>query len=142
MAFGLLFVVLVAVLAALAVRRMSTHPPVSAPDGHALRRFFQYLLLYGLLVVACVGVSGLLGQLLDRGVVLAVDASELARNLAFTVVGVPAFVGVALWSHRRLAADATEARSLGWAFYVAAACLTSLLTAMTGLGHVLEWPRG
>jgi hypothetical protein len=142
MVSGLLFLVLVAVLVALAVRRMSRHEPVSAPDGHALRRFFQYLVLYGLLVVVCIGLSGLLGRLLERDVVLAVDASELARNLAFTVVGVPVFVGVALWSRRRLAADADEARSLGWAFYVTAASLTSLLIAMTGLGQVLQWATG
>ena len=142
MVAGLLLLVLVAVLVVLAVRRMNTRQPTSAPDGHALRRFFQYALLYGLLVVACIGLSGLLGQLLDRGVVLAVDASELARNLAFTVVGVPVFVGVALWSSRRLAADAAEARSLGWACYVTAASVTSLLAAMTGLGRVLEWAAG
>jgi hypothetical protein len=136
---GLLFLVLVAVLVAVAVRRMGARSPERPPDGQALRRFFQYVLLYGLLIVVCIGLSGLLGRLLERDVLLAVDTSELARNLAFTVVGVPVFAGLALWSRRRLAADEDEARSFGWAFYVTAAAVTSLLVAMGSLGQVLEW---
>lgn len=139
MVSGLLFVALVAVLVTVAVRRMSGRAPERSPDGQVLRRFFQYALLYGLLVVVGVGLSGLLGRLLERDVLLAVDTAELARNLAFTVVGVPVFVGLALWSRRRLAADADEARSFGWAFYITAASVTSLLVAMSNLGQVLEW---
>ncbi len=142
MAFGLLLVILVVVLVVLAVRKANAREGGGAPDGHTVRRFFQYLLLYGLLVVVGIGLSGLLGRLLEWDVLVTADDAELARNLAFTVVGVPVFVGVALWSRRRLAADADEARSLGWAFYVTAASLTSLVVAMTGLGQVLEWATG
>ena len=142
MAFALLLVILVVVLVSLAIRRAGAREGVGAADGHAVRRFFQYLLLYGLLVVVGIGLSGLLGRLLERDVLLTADEVDLARNLAFTVVGVPVFVGVALWSRRRFLADADEARSLGWAFYVTAASLTALVLAMTGLGQVLEWATG
>ncbi|HLN79181.1 MAG TPA: DUF5671 domain-containing protein [Nocardioidaceae bacterium] len=142
MAVGLLFLILVAVLVVLAVRKVGAREGGGAPDGHGVRRFFQYLLLYGLLVVVGVGISGLLGRLLERDVLAAGDETELARNLAFTVVGVPLYTGVALWSRRRFAADTEEPRSLGWGFYITAASLTSLVLGMTGLGQVLEWATG
>ncbi|HEX2858527.1 MAG TPA: DUF5671 domain-containing protein [Propionibacteriaceae bacterium] len=111
-------------------------------EAHAVRRFFQYLLLYGLLMVVGVGVSGLLGRLFDGQLRLAGDEAGLARDLAFTVVGIPLFAGVALWSRSRFRAGPEESRSLGWAFYVTAASVTALVFAMTGLGQVLEWAFG
>lgn len=143
MVVGLLLVILAVVLVTLAVRKANAGEGSGRPsDGHAVRRFFQFLLLYGLLVVVGVGLSGLLGRLLEWDVLVAGDEAALARDLAFTVVGVPVFVGVALWSRRRFVADSDEARSLGWAFYVTAASLTSLVLAMTGLGQVLQWATG
>ncbi|MGZ4494615.1 MAG: DUF5671 domain-containing protein [Nocardioides sp.] len=142
MVAGLLFLVLVVVLVVLAVRKASARGAGAPTDAHALRRVFQYLLLYGLLVVLALGLSGLLGRLLERDVLVTGDRVGLARDLAFTVVGGPLFVGVALWSRRRFAEDREEARSLGWAFYVTAAALTSLLVAMTGLSQVLRWAVG
>ena len=106
------------------IRKAGAGGTAGPADGHTVRRFFQYLVLYGLLVVVAVGLSGLLGRLLDRDVLVSADEAQLARDLAFTVVGVPLFAGVALWSRRRLADDPAEARSLGWAFYVTAASLT------------------
>ena len=111
-------------------------------EAHAVRRFFQYLLLYGLLIVVGVGVSGLLGRLFDGQIRLAGDEAGLARDLAFTVVGIPLVAGVALWSRSRFKAGPEESRSLGWAFYVTAASVTALVFAMTGLGQVLEWAFG
>lgn len=139
MVVGLLFVILVAVLVVLAIRKANAREKGTPSDGHAVRRFFQYLLLYGLLVVVGIGLSGLLGRLLERDVLVTADQAELARDLAFTVVGLPLFAGLVLWSRRRFAEDADEARSLGWAFYITAASLTSLVMAMTGLSRVLEW---
>lgn len=146
MVVSLLLLVLVVTLVVFAVRK-ATHrgaggPTAGPADGPSVRRFFQYLLLYGLLVVVAIGLAGLLGRLLERDVLAAADDAELARNLAFVVVGAPLFVGVALWSRRNLSQDADEARSLGWACYVTAASLTTLLMAMTGLGPVLEWATG
>ena len=111
-------------------------------EVHSVRRFFQYLLLYGLLIVVGVGLSGLLGRLFDWRVRLAGDEAGLARDLAFTVVGIPVFVGLALWSRSRFRANSTEARSLWWALYVTAASLTALAFAMTGLSRLLEWALG
>jgi hypothetical protein len=142
MVVGLLILVLLAAAVVMAVRKaVSREGGGRVADGHAVRRFFQYLLLYGLLVVVAVGLSGLLGRLLERNV-LAADESALARDLAFTVVGVPLFAGMALWSRRRFAETPDEARSPAWAFYVTAAALTSLVVAMTALVQVLSWATG
>src|SRR6478735_3393830 len=109
MVIGLLLLVLVGVLVALAVRKAAQRERGGPAGAHALRRFFQYLLLYGLLVVVGIGLSGLLGRLLERDVLVSADQTELARNLAFAVVGVPLFAGVALWARRGFAANADEA---------------------------------
>ena len=121
MVVGLLFLVLVVALVVLAVRKANARAGRTATsDVTTLRRVFQYLLLYGLLVIVAIGISGLLGRLLETDVLVTGDESALARDLTFTVVGVPLFVAVALWSRRRLAEDADEARSFGWAVYVTA----------------------
>lgn len=107
--------------------------------GHGVRRFFQYLLLFGLLIVAAIGLAGLLGRLLEGETLVDVDQAGLARNLTFTVIGLPLYLGVAAWSRRRMADDPGELRSLGWAFYLTAASVVSLIVTMFALYDVLEW---
>jgi uncharacterized protein DUF5671 len=138
---SLLLLVGLGVVAVVAVRRMTARGGGPATEGHAVRRLFQYLLLYGLLIVVATGLSGLLGRLLSAPLATA-DQSELARSVAFTVVGVPLFVLVALWSRRRLAEDPLEAASPAWALYITAASLTSLVVAMLALHDVLSWAAG
>ncbi len=100
MVVGLLFLALVVTLVVLAVRKVVGREAGGPADAHAVRRFFQYLLLYGLLVVVGIGLSGLLGRLLERDALVVGSEQALARSLAFTVVGVPLFVGLALWTRR------------------------------------------
>ena len=114
----------------------------ATPDGHGVRRFFQYTLLYAMLVVAAIGLAGLLERLFDRRAVVTADEAGLALSLAFTLVGVPLYAGLAVWSRRTLAADPREARSIGWAFYATAATLTSLGLGMAALAGVLFWAVG
>ncbi len=133
---SLAVLVLLGVVIVLAVRRAPATPG-GGSDGHAVRRFFQYLLLYGLLVVGATGLGELLGRALDRSTVLASDPTGLARDVAFTVVGLPLLTLLALWSRRRVAADPEETGSLGWAFFVTAGPLTALAVAMTALHDVL-----
>ena len=142
MATALLIPVLLVALVVLAVRKARGRDEDAPPDGHALRRIFQYLLLYGLSVVVAIGLTGLLGRLLEGATLVRSDQAELARSLAFTVVGVPLSAAVALWSRRKLADDTAEARSLGWASYVTAASLTCLLMTMTAAVSVLRWAAG
>ncbi|SOC51426.1 DUF5671 domain-containing protein [Ornithinimicrobium cerasi] len=125
-------VVLVVVL----VRRRGSGPgqaPVQAPgSGAGVRRFFQYLLLVGLLLAAASGVTGLLGRLLDTGRTLATDDATLALQLALALVALPLWGLLAWWTARRAAADPSELRSAGWTAYLTIVGLVSLVTAMVG----------
>jgi hypothetical protein len=140
---ALLLLGLVVAAVVFGTRRAADRSPADGlGDGHLVRRFFQYLLLYGLLVVTASGVSGLLGRALDRDTLAAADEGSLARSVAFTVVGVPLFVGVALWSRQGLRHDPEESRSFAWAAYVTVGSLTVLGVAMTALHRVLTWAVG
>ncbi len=101
--------------------------------GQEVRRFFQYLLLLGLLVAAASGVAGLLGRLLgpllDPDPVLVADDADLALQLTFTLIALPLWGLLAWWTSRRLRTDPQEPRSLGWAAYLTLAGLVSLLVA-------------
>ncbi|GAA5162204.1 DUF5671 domain-containing protein [Ornithinimicrobium tianjinense] len=108
--------------------------------GQSVRRFFQYLLLLGLLVAAAAGVTGLLGRGLDRlddAPTLVVDDSTLALQLALTIIATPIWLVLARWTHRRAVADPRELSSLGWAAYLTLAGLISLVTAMVGWTRTL-----
>ena len=115
-------------------RRGDDHGPAgdgaSTSAGHAVRRFFQYLLLLGLLVAAASGVSGLLGRLLEPGAELVRDDAGLALQLTFTLIALPLWGALAVWTDRRLGRDPGEARSPGWAVYLTLAGLISLVVAM------------
>ena len=122
-----------------AVRQFVGRDGVGGSDGRGVRRFFQYLLLYGLSIVAAVGLSGLLGRLLEGPTLVSDDGPALARALTFSVIGVPLFWVVGTWSRRRLQEDREEARSLGWTFYATAAPVTALAVAMFALHDVISW---
>jgi hypothetical protein len=125
------------------IRQMLGHDaPVQQGRAHGVRRFFQYLLLYGLLWVAATGVAGLLGRLFDLGRTITSDPADLALSTAFTVVGVPLYAVVAVWTRRTFRADPRESRSRGWTLYVTAASLTSLGVGLSGLHSVLSWATG
>jgi len=130
----LILVVVVVVIRKLFVKKSATSSP-----GHSLRRFFQYVLLYGLLVVSASGLSGLIERLLSRDTAIVISNSALARNLSFTVVGIPIFLVLAIWSRRRFDDDVTEKLSLGFRLYMIAAPLTALIVSMAALNDILKW---
>ncbi len=113
-----------------------------------VRSIISYLLLFALVVIAAVGLSGLLGRLLGEGAETATaDVAGLARSLAFTLVGGP--LAVLLWRvvWRQLG-DGAERGSVSWGLYVTGAYLISLITAASSLlgalstligGHSLQW---
>lgn len=106
-------------------------------DGAGIRRFFQYLLLYVLMVLAVIGVADLLGRAAG-GPPTTGDEDELARVLAFAVLGSPMAAGVAVWTRRSLRRDPGERTSVAWALYLTAGSLTALAAgvaeAQQGLG--------
>ena len=134
----LLLVLLAAVAAVSALVGRRRHPgagaapPGSHAEGTGIRRFFQYLLLAGLLFASASGVTGLLGRLLDREAVLVEDEGALALQLTFTLVALPLWLALARWTWRRLHSVPHETSSAGWALYLTAVGLVSLVVAMTG----------
>jgi hypothetical protein len=106
--------------------------------GSGIRRFFQYLLLAGLLFASATGVTGLLGRLLDRGDVLVEDEAALALQLTLTLIALPLWVLLGRWSWRRLHSAPAEARSAGWAAYLTVVGLVSLVVAMTAWHEALS----
>jgi hypothetical protein len=125
------------VLVVLLVRSRSARTGGGPADGRSVRRFFQYLLLYGLMIVAVVGVSDLLARAVD-GPDVSADDSDLARVLAFALFGVPMVAAVAAWTRRELRRDPAERRSLGWAVYLTGATLTSLVVGIVTLHEGLS----
>ncbi|MDJ0339088.1 DUF5671 domain-containing protein [Cryobacterium sp. PH31-O1] len=117
------------------VRRSAGQPgSTSAPTA---RRVVVYVLLFALVVIAAIGLSGLVGRLLDTsslptGTNLAgSDVSALARSLAFTLIAGPfaALLWWVLW--RRLAS--AERDSIAWGLYLAGMQTVSLVTATSAL---------
>ena len=94
-----------------------------------VRRLITYLLLFALVVIAAVGLSGLLGRLLVADTVLATaDVAGLARSLAFALIGGP-LAALLWWVVWRRLDDETERASIGWGLYV-----TARLRALPGAG--------
>lgn len=137
---SLLIPILLIALVVVLVRKASERG--EGGDGHGIRRFFQYLLLYGLLIVVALGLSILLNRVFPVSALIDRSARDLARGLTFTLVGGPLYYGVAVWSWRHLRRDPAEARSLGWAFYSTVATLTALIVTMVSLYQVLAWLAG
>ena len=113
-----------------------------------VRRLITYLLLFALVVVAAVGLSGLLGRLLVADTVLATgDVAGLARSLAFALIGGP-LAALLWWVVWRRLDDETERASVGWGLYVTGAYVLSLVLATSNLlstvttligGRSLQW---
>ncbi|MFC8502361.1 DUF5671 domain-containing protein [Pedococcus sp. NPDC057267] len=139
---ALLLLVLLVVGVVLASRRFAGRTAAGPVDVHVVRHFFQYLLLLGLLVVTAIGVSGLLGRALEGGTLARADETDLARNLTFTLVGLPLLLALAISTRRQLQQQAEEGRSTAWAAFVTVASLTALAVTVSAVQVVLDWAVG
>lgn len=136
---GLLFPIILIALVIFGIRKFKSGDAHGAIEGHTVRRFFQYLLLYGLIVISSIGLTGLLGRLFQRSTLVAASQSDLARNLSFMVVGVPLYIILALWTRRKFAEDSSEETSFGWSFYLTLTSVTSLIVGMLALNDIVGW---
>lgn len=103
--------------------------------GVGVRRFFQYLVMLVTLVLAGIGLAGLLDAVFSDEATT--DSAAVARSIAFVVVGLPVFAGLAWYTRRRLD-HPSEVRSFGWAAYLTMALIGSLVAAMVFLTTVAD----
>ncbi len=103
-----------------------------------LRSFFQFGVLFALLVIVANGVAGLLGRLINPSSLVLADDSSLARNLSFVVVGLPLLIVIGLWTRKGFRNDPHLSREPLTAFFVLLATMTSLLMALTSTTSTLH----
>jgi hypothetical protein len=136
--FFLVLVVGFVVVVARGAARRSAAPSTGStggPSGSAAsaRRVVVFALLFALVVIAAVGVSGLLGRLLDpTSAPAGSDTGELAQSLAFTLIGGPLALVLWWWQWRRID-DLQERASTAWSLYVAGMSTLALLVSASTL---------
>lgn len=98
-----------------------------------VRRIIVFVLLLTLVVIAAIGIAGLIERIIGAGATLAGDDAGLARSLAFAIIGAPLAGVLWWWERRRLASDAFERASLVWTLYLTVATLAALITSVSAL---------
>lgn len=131
----------------------ATVPPVpTRPGGSAqgaVRRLIVFVLLFVLVTITAIGVSGLLERVIDVGRPLAGGGTdELALQLAFALIGGP-LAALLWWASWGRLAEPAERDSVAWGLYLAAMLTVALVSATTAIAGSLttlvdgEWdPAG
>lgn len=113
----------------LILKAVGKRGPESAQTGESVRRFFQYTFLLGAYLLVATGVGGLVAEFLPgRGSVITRDDTTLALTFSFLLVGIPSLFGLAKWTQRQIE-QPSERGSLGWALFLGAASIISLLVS-------------
>ncbi|WP_232819122.1 DUF5671 domain-containing protein [Homoserinimonas sp. OAct 916] len=98
-----------------------------------VRRLIVVILLFSMVVIAAIGVTGLLERAFESGSALAgSDASGLARSLAFTLIAGP-LAALLWWFVWKSLRDHRERSSVSWALYLTAMCSLALITSASTL---------
>lgn len=139
MIFALIFQLLFVGLLIFGAFKLFSRTSRRGGSEFSIRRLFHYSLLFFSLVILGVGLTGLLGRLINFGEILAESQTDLARNLAFTIVGAPLVVVLARWSQRNQQQDSSENKSFAWHVYLTITSITSLSIALVGLHEFLSW---
>ena len=124
------------------VRKLASTAREKTGGTFSIRQVFQYLILYGVMIISGVGVSGLLGRVLDFNRVVAENRTDLARNLTFTIVGLPLTYFLSRWATRNFARDPRERQSLAWYGYLTISLITTLSLTISGFHGVFSWAIG
>jgi hypothetical protein len=108
--------------------------PHRAEGGvQTVRRVIVYLLLLVMVVIASIGLAGLLARVLDSGATLAASgAAGLAQSLAFALVAGPLAV-LLWWLVWRDPVNARDRPSVAFSLYLIVTYTVALLTVLTAL---------
>ncbi len=107
-------------------------PPIAprpAVGGvQTVRRVITYLLLLTMVIIAAIGLSGLVERALDAGATLvAAGSGDLAQSLAFSLIAGP-LAALLWWLTWRDAAMGRDRASVAWPLYLVVASTVALLT--------------
>jgi hypothetical protein len=141
--FGLVFTVaplaaVGALLAVIVANRRAADEPGRDPGGASVRRVFTYAVAFVALMFAVTGFGMLVGGALEAatgGEIIARRDSELAVALAFTVVGLPAWLLLAVAAQHAARTQPFEQASLARRLYfngARAVAITGVAVAATG----------
>ncbi len=130
MIVGLLLNLLIFGLFIFGVKKLFSRSHTHIQKENGVRRFFQLLLLFALIIISAVGVSGLLGRLIRINDVLNTDRGNLALESAFTVVGVPLLAIIVLWTRGSITKDREELQTLIWDIYLTLISIISLIVVI------------
>lgn len=110
---------------------MSNDSTLTAPASggvNTVRRVITYLLLGVMVLIAGIGLAGLLERALTTPAVLAdFGSSGLAQSLAFTLIGGPFALGLWWFAWRNLTDASADRHSAAWAVYLVVAHTISLI---------------
>jgi hypothetical protein len=121
------------------VIRFNKRNRVGTSDDNQVKRFFQYSLLFGLIVIVAIGLAGLIAKILSQSSFVISDQAALARNISFVLVGLPILIGIGSWIRKQHQAKTSEKNSLAWGAYLTLILTTSLLVSVTAANEVLRW---
>lgn len=138
------FVAVAALVALIGVTGRAADEPGETADGTSIRRLFVYVLAFVAFIFAVVGIALLLGGALEAatgGAAIAGRDTELAIALAFTVVGLPAWLALAFAAQHALATHPLDRRSIARRLYLDAARAVALtgiaINAAAALGALV-----
>jgi len=126
MIVGLIVTLTFIALIFLLIRRLVVAKQRRRELGEEVRSFFQYSLLFGLLIVVTSGLSGILARIFEPAKPLIGNELQLARDTAFLIVGIPIFIGLIYWAKRSYQKDPGEKEDFAFTTYFALATLFSL----------------
>lgn len=140
MIFSLAILVLLIIIVVLIASRIANLKSANhLKENFTIRIVFQYLILFGLMVVVSVGLSGLLGRLLDSSQIIVEDKTALALNITYVLVGVPFLWGIARWTFKNFKNNPNEKKSIVWQIYLTLIGITSLGIFLDAIHNFLSW---
>ena len=142
MILGILIPIVFIVALVVVARKLFARDAAGAPSTFSIRRLFQYALLFGLLAISAAGVAGLIGRLFDIGQTITETRTTLARDITFSIIGVPLYALVGRWTRKTLVTDPSERHSIAWNSYLGLVSITALIASMTSAYSVLLWALG
>lgn len=136
---SLVILILIVLLAVFLFKRFTKSTNQRTSESNSIKQFFQYLLLFGLLIIVGIGFSGLLARVLDQSNFIVADQAALARYTAFVIVGFPILLGLFWWIKNQHQNDPRQRNSTAWNFYLTSILITSVLVLISALNQVLRW---